>query len=239
MGGTVTALVRSIAHGITNQATTEMIAARAAITMIAHKVTQIANGTRFRCMFPPKSRRNWNSISALIPRWGLEKWEGNQSMRHSLAGSILLMLCADAGAQPQGDWAADPVQTLTECGRSDGYAYYFPGGLVPADKSGLRKDGIDGGRIILDYTGDEVDLLIKNATGTTKSVKQDGGKLILRNSNNGLIAMTVIYEVGTLTEDYVFQLDDRGNGTVAWTAIRTAGNINKMALFTAQCRSPR
>jgi len=32
------------------------------------------------------------------------------------------MLCADAGAQ-----------TLTECGRSDGYAYYFLGGLVPAD----------------------------------------------------------------------------------------------------------
>ena len=35
-----------------------MIRARAAITMIAHRVTQIANGTRFRCMFPPKSRRS-------------------------------------------------------------------------------------------------------------------------------------------------------------------------------------
>ena len=62
MGGTVTALVRSLAHGITNQATTEMIAARAAITMIAHRVTQIANGTRFRCMFPPKSCRNGTLI---------------------------------------------------------------------------------------------------------------------------------------------------------------------------------
>ena len=39
------------AHGIANQATTVMIRARAAITMIAHSVTQIANGTRFRCMF--------------------------------------------------------------------------------------------------------------------------------------------------------------------------------------------
>jgi hypothetical protein len=39
-----------------------MIAARAAITMIAHRVTQIANGTRFRCMFPPKSRRNGTLI---------------------------------------------------------------------------------------------------------------------------------------------------------------------------------
>jgi hypothetical protein len=40
-----------IAHGIANQATTVMIRARAASTMIAHSVTQIANGTRFRCMF--------------------------------------------------------------------------------------------------------------------------------------------------------------------------------------------
>jgi len=41
-----------MAHGIANQATTVMIRARAAITMIAHSVIQIANGTRrFRCMF--------------------------------------------------------------------------------------------------------------------------------------------------------------------------------------------
>jgi hypothetical protein len=39
------------AHGIANQATTMMIRARAATTMIDHSVTQIANGTRFRCMF--------------------------------------------------------------------------------------------------------------------------------------------------------------------------------------------
>ena len=48
----------SIAHGIANQATTVMIRARAAITMIAHSVTQIANGTRrFRCMFGQIKRR--------------------------------------------------------------------------------------------------------------------------------------------------------------------------------------
>jgi hypothetical protein len=39
-------------HGIANQATTAMIRARVATTMIAHSVTQSANGTRFRrCMF--------------------------------------------------------------------------------------------------------------------------------------------------------------------------------------------
>jgi hypothetical protein len=138
------------------------------------------------------------------------------------------MLCADVRAQ-----------TLTECGRLDGYAYYFPGGLVPADKGGWRKDGIDGGRIILNYINGEVDLLIKNATGTTASVKQDGGTITVRKTNNGLIALTIFYEVGTLTEDYVFQIDDRGDGMVASTVIRTAGKINKMSLMTAQCRGPR
>jgi hypothetical protein len=160
-------------------------------------------------------------------------------MQILIAIAVLMVLCADATAQTQQEWAADPPQTLTECGRSDGYAYYFTGGLISPGKGGWQKDGIDGGRIILNYNGSEVDLLIKDKTGTTRSVKQDGGKLILRNSNNGLIALTVFYAVGTLTENYVFQVDDRGNGTVAWTAIRTAGNINKMALFTAQCRPPR
>jgi hypothetical protein len=53
-------IARSIAHGIANQATTVMIRARAAITMIAHSVTQIANGTRrFRCMFGQIKRREF------------------------------------------------------------------------------------------------------------------------------------------------------------------------------------
>jgi hypothetical protein len=144
------------------------------------------------------------------------------------AAAVLLMICTDVRAQ-----------TLTECGRSDGYAYYFSGGLVPADESGLRKDGVDGGRIILNFINGEIDLLIKNATGTTASVKQDGGKIIARKTNNGLIALTVFYEQGAVTEDYVFQIDDRGDGTVVTTASRTAGKINKMSLMTAQCRGPR
>ena len=137
------------------------------------------------------------------------------------AAAILLMLCTGVRAQ-----------TVTECGRSDGYAYYFSGGLVPADKSGWKKDGIDGGRIILNYINGEVDLLIKNALGSTASVKQDGAKIFVRETNNGLIALTVFYDGGT-TEDYVFQIDDRGDGTAVSTVIRTAGKINKMSLMTS------
>jgi hypothetical protein len=144
------------------------------------------------------------------------------------AVAVLLMFCAGVRAQ-----------TVTECGKSDGYSYYFAGGLVPADKGGWQKDGIDGGRIILNLINGEIDLLIKNATGSTVSIRQDGGKIFPRQTNNGLIALTVIYEVGTLTEDYVFQLDGQGDGTVVSTAIRTAGKINKMSLLMAQCRGPR
>jgi hypothetical protein len=75
----------------------------------------------------PKKPLPWNFICALIPRrpfggcWGA-------IMRTSIAVAVLMMLCADAEAQ-----------TLTECGRSDGFAYYFPGGLVPADNFGGRR----------------------------------------------------------------------------------------------------
>jgi hypothetical protein len=150
-------------------------------------------------------------------------------MRTVIAVVVLLMLCAGVRAQ-----------TVTECGRSEGYSYYFAGGLIPADKGGWRKDGIDGGRIILNLLNGEIDLLMKNATGSTSSVKNvDGGKIIPRQTNsNGLIAFTVFYDRGT-TEDYVFQLDNRGDGTVAWTVLRTATTMNKMSLMTASCRGPR
>jgi len=79
-------------------------------------------------------------------------------MRTATAAAILLMLCAGARAQ---------AVTLTECGRLDGYSFYFSGGLVPADKGGWKKDSIVDGRIILNFINGDVDLLIKNSTGST------------------------------------------------------------------------
>ena len=145
------------------------------------------------------------------------------------AASIVFSVAASDGA-----WA----QTLTECGKSDGYAYFFAGGFVPADKGGWQKDSIDDGRIILNFINGEADLLVKNATGSTISVKQDGGRIYARKTTNGLIALTVFYDDTAITEDYVFQLDDRGDGTVTSTVIRTASKLNKMSLMTAECRGP-
>ncbi len=137
------------------------------------------------------------------------------------AASIAFSVTVSDGA-----WA----QTLTECGKSDGYTYF---------KGGWKKDSIDDGRIILNFIDGEADLLVKNATGSTISVKQDGGRIYARKTTNGLIALTVFYDDTAITEDYVFQLDDRGDGMVTSTVIRTASKLNKMSLMTAECRAPR
>jgi hypothetical protein len=92
---------------------------------------------------------------------------------------------------------------------------------VPSEKSGWQKDGIRGGRIILNRISGEVDLLIKDAFGTTSSVK-NSGKILARNATSGLIRVNVLYDGGT-TEDYVFQLDAWGDETVASTVIRCRG----------------
>jgi hypothetical protein len=133
------------------------------------------------------------------------------------------------------------AQTLTECGKSEGYTYAFSGGLVSAGDAGLKKDGISSGRIILNFINNEVDLLIKDVTGTTRSVKQDSGKIYVRKTTHGLIAVSVFYGEGAqATEDYVFQIDNRGNGTVVFTTVRTAGDlINKVSMMVAQCRASK
>jgi hypothetical protein len=91
----------------------------------------------------------------------------------------------------------------------------------------------------LSYKNGQIDLVTKNAMGTTRSVKQDGGKIIPRKTNNGLIALTAFYDDVGITEDYIFQLDGQGNGTVASTVVRSAAVVNKMSLMTAQCRGRR
>jgi hypothetical protein len=170
--------------------------------------------------------------------WGLPMLRTIAELHHNKSVSahvvvvlLLLMICASARAQ-----------TLTECGKSDGYAYFFPGGLIPADKSGWQKDGISG-RIILNYINDKFDLLIKDAMGSTISASQKGGEIFPRQASSGLIALTVVYKnEGKIitTEHYTFQLDNRGDGVVAWMAIRTASAMaNKMSLMSAQCRAPR
>jgi hypothetical protein len=131
------------------------------------------------------------------------------------------------------------AQTVTECGDSQGYAYFFQGGSVPPGQGGMHKDAITGGRIILNYENNEVDLIINHAMGSTLSAKQQGANIVVLPSSNVLIALTVFYKGGITVENYIFQLDSLGNGTLAWTGMRTQAVINKLSLMQSRCVGPR
>jgi hypothetical protein len=146
----------------------------------------------------------------------------------AIFGFVVFFSVSNAGAQ-----------TITECGDSEGYAYYFSGGAIPAAQAGMRKDAITGGRIILNYENNEVDLIIKSAMGGTFSVKQQGGNIVVLPSSDGLIALSVFYKGGITVETYMFQLDTLGNGTLAWTGMRTKTIINKLSLMQSNCVGPR
>jgi hypothetical protein len=66
------------------------------------------------------------TVTSLTPFAENQPARLSTSMRYlpmrSIVVAILLMLCVGAKAQ-----------TVTECGRSDGYSYYFAGGAVPTD----------------------------------------------------------------------------------------------------------
>ena len=89
-----------------------MIRARAAITMIAHSVTQIANGTRFRCMFGQIKRgsrsRNLNlcdghhilgAVSRIVCRYRI--WEMTMRLIRFAIGISLVAVSVLGSARAQ------------------------------------------------------------------------------------------------------------------------------------------
>src|SRR5262249_44669038 len=126
-------------------------------------------------------------------------------------------------------------KTVTECGDSDGYAYYFAGGAVPPHQAGLRKDAISGGRTILNFENNEFDLILKGASGSALSVKHQGGQIVVLPSSEGFIALSVFYEGGSTMETYLFQLDKVGNGTVVYSRMVSTKMMNKQSLMQSRC----
>jgi hypothetical protein len=143
----------------------------------------------------------------------------------------LLALCAALLVPVSAD-----AKTLTQCGTSEGYAYYLPGGLVPAGEAGFRADTSNPGAITLNSRDGEVDLIVKNATGSTASVRQSGAKVIMLPADDGLINVITLYKGGQGVEHYLFQLDERGNGSVVYTTVRAGSPIVKVSVMRAWCR---
>jgi hypothetical protein len=141
-----------------------------------------------------------------------------------LAGAALVLAPASADAK-----------TLTQCGASEGYAYYLPGGLMPAREAGFTVDTINDGAITLISHNGEVDLIVKSA-GATLSVRQSGAKVIMLPTDEDLINVMTLFKGGQGVEHYLFQLDERGNGSVVYTTVRAGGPLRKVSVMRAWCR---
>ena len=119
-----------------------------------------------------------------------------------------------------------------QCGESEGWSYYFAGGLVPDNKAGFTEDAITDGKftLVLDDQG-EGDVLAVDASGRLLSAKAQGGKVITLDATRALNWL-LLYPDGTI-ENYAL------NMTTFKTAIwrNTVGNENvaKNSLMIADC----
>lgn len=78
---------------------------------------------------------------------------------------------------------AEPVSI--QRGASEGWSYYFAGGLVSDEKAGFTEDAITGGKITLVVNEDgNGDVLFIDSTGALGSAKEQGGNVIVLNAND-------------------------------------------------------
>ena len=125
---------------------------------------------------------------------------------------------------------------ITECGSSSGHEYFFPGTIVPKDKSGWHKGAISSGQIILLIESGKPRLIFRDAAGMIDTASEGAITQIL-GRKNGVVAVLIIYPGGAV-ENYLFRLDESGAGELVYGTFKWGGIIQKAAMFRAECRSP-
>jgi|TARA_B110000211_G_C13874664_1_gene462393 hypothetical protein len=119
------------------------------------------------------------------------------------------------------------------CGESNGYAYYFEGGLVGEELSGFQEDGISNGKFSLTVNDEgEADILAIDATGTIKSATSQGGNVALFSAGDGGFNWMVAYGDGTIE---VYSYNVSSNSVAAYRNTVGNPNIAKNSLFVSDC----
>jgi hypothetical protein len=139
---------------------------------------------------------------------------------------LILVFCSSAHAI-----------VVTSCSGSEGYAYFFSGKFVPSNQEGWQPDHISTGGIIFTIDEEKPDIIIRDATGRTRSVKEDKALVQVLHSepSKGTILVMVYYPAGAL-EHYLFQLNIKGTGKVVWGTAKAAGPIITNKLMVADCK---
>ena len=119
------------------------------------------------------------------------------------------------------------------CGASNGYAYYFEGGLVQKKDSGFTKDSISNGKFSLTVNDkNEADILTIDATGTIKSATSQGGNVMLLSAGDGGLNWLAIYGDGTLE---VYSYSVSSNSVASYRNTVGNPNVAKNSLFVSDC----
>lgn len=119
------------------------------------------------------------------------------------------------------------------CGESNGYAYYFEGGLVGKDLAGFQEDGISNGQFSLTVNDEgEADILAIDATGAIKSATSQGGTVAIFDSGDGGLNWLAMYSDGTLE---VYSYNISSNSVAAYRNTVGNPNIAKNSLFVSNC----
>ena len=119
------------------------------------------------------------------------------------------------------------------CGASNGYAYYFEGGLVQKKDSGFTKDSISNGKFSLTVNDkNEADILTIDATGTIKSATSQGGNVMLLSAGDGGFNWLAVYGDGTLE---VYSYSVSSNSVASYRNTVGNPNVAKNSLFVSDC----
>lgn len=99
---------------------------------------------------------------------------------------------------------------------------------------GWQDDGISNGVIVLKRRGDDFDILMADASGSSFSAREDGARVIGR-AQDGVLQVLAVYPSMTV-ETFLFSKPDKGRSTLAWTASKQiSGVADRASVFVSSC----
>lgn len=157
----------------------------------------------------------------------------------AIAGTVVTLTTIQPAGAPGNQVAEKTVESVTLCGSSSGMTFYFPGGIMPSNKTGWQKDKISSGQLLLIYDGGKPDIIFTDATKQIQSARGKGATVIeVDGGPPGYRLILAVYPADATIEHYLFGLNEDGSGTVVWGTIRANALITKSSIFTASCQAP-
>jgi TPR repeat protein len=120
---------------------------------------------------------------------------------------------------------------LARCGASSGYSYFFGDPAYKPSGSSWEEDGMSQGNILLVRLGDEWDIQFGDSIGAY-GYRQDGASVLPLGQTETMLTVGVFGN--TYVDLYTF---NSTNKEVAWTSHKIGTDINKVAIFRADCSS--